>query len=495
MRYAIVSDVHANRQAFNAVMTDIRAMGCSQIICLGDVIGYGPSPAAVLEKAYSRVDHFVLGNHDAVLCGSADPSAFNDDARHIIEWTQRQLDAKAGSFFEGLPLIIKGEGFRCAHAEFAVPLQFRYLVEPDDAQAAWGCSTEPLLFVGHTHRPALFVVGASGTPHVLTAQDFALEDGKRYIVNVGAVGQPRDGDVRASYCVYDTDKRSVYYRRVAFDVESYRDEVRKAQLPEKPQYFLSVAARQEAPPLRELLDFRPPAVPAKTDYRVADLEQMRRSMRRWRLAGLLLAVLCVAALGVAGAVYRAAPRPVVYPALRQELPAELAKADGAELVLMPTADGEITAARRLDTWNVTLQIPASQGVRVARDTAEDGPTASTLFRLHSDLPQPLKLTSWRIPAAKGDRFQARAQFNGAALKSGHAALQLVLDNADGTQTVLDQKEAAGLTPGKDEWGRQVQFTLEKKTGALPRAGMVHLVVAAEFSGELQVRKCSLLRKD
>lgn len=488
MRYAIISDIHANLQAFNAVMADVRAMGCTEILCLGDVVGYGPHPAEVLQKAYSRVNYFVLGNHDAVICGDADAADFNDDARTIIEWTRQQLDDKACAFFKELPLLAKGPDFRCAHGEFVEPLRFRYIVEAGDAAAAWGSCPEPLLFVGHTHKPGLFVVGQSGTPHWLDPQNFSLEEGKRYIVNVGSVGQPRDGDMRGGYCIYEPDTRTVLFRRVAFDVDAYREDLRKAALPEKPQYFLFVAAQTETPPLRDMLDFRPPAKAARTEYKVADLETALRSARRWRLLTLACACLLLLAVALAAFVYWRMPRTVSYPAREAAAPAETATDDAAELLPAPDRLGVVDDDQRLQAWSVQLQ--AGRGQSVCVEAAGD----TRLFRLTSGQLQPLRLVSWALPARQGDRFQVKAQFYAGGLKTGHVALQLVLDNPDGTQTVVEQKEAKDLAASKDDWGRPVQFTLAKDRGGVPRDGTVHVVVLAEFTGDLCVRGLSLQRR-
>lgn len=305
MRYAIISDLHANRQAFRAVLADIESAGVDEIICLGDIVGYGPSPAEVLALAYSRVHHFVLGNHDAVIARALDAGCFNDSARTAIEWTAKQLDAKARGFFAGLPLVLDGGTFRCVHGEFTDPPAFNYLIEEVDALASWASAPQArILFAGHTHVPGLFVVGGSGQPHVIPPQDFTLEDGKRYIVNTGSVGQPRDGDARASWVLFDAATGAVFFRKTPFDIEGYRADLTAAGLPQGAG-FLSVAEKRRLPPLREQLDFRPPrrkAEEPKPEYRVEKLEaalrNAHRNAARWRRLGLLALLL----LALAGAV-------------------------------------------------------------------------------------------------------------------------------------------------------------------------------------------------
>ena len=217
MRIAIVSDIHANLQAWNAALLDIRSSGVDHILCLGDIVGYGPNPAEVLESVHANVDYLVLGNHDAAACGKIDARLFNANAQQIIQWTRGRLTRSALRFLETLPLCLEGEFFRCTHGDFSAPGMYQYIAAAEDARASWGAVTEPLLFVGHTHQPALFLLGTSGIPRSVEPQDFALEEDKRFLVNVGSVGQPRDGDPRAAYAVFDAWANEIALRRVPYD--------------------------------------------------------------------------------------------------------------------------------------------------------------------------------------------------------------------------------------------------------------------------------------
>ena len=239
MRYAIVSDIHANLPAWNTALADMSLRKIDRIICLGDVVGYGPQPAETLKSVWARAHVILLGNHDAVVAGMMSPDVFNDRARRIIEWTAGRLSSRAAGAFAQLPLSITGGGgagaggganggaggsagesggggaggfagggggrpsFRCAHGGFADPGAFDYVFDEADAAAGFAAAGEQLLFTGHTHQAALFVVGASGRAHRVEPQNFALEAGKRYMVNPGSVGVSRSADPRASYVVYD----------------------------------------------------------------------------------------------------------------------------------------------------------------------------------------------------------------------------------------------------------------------------------------------------
>ena len=304
MRYAIVSDLHANLQAWDATLLDIRNIGVDSIICLGDIIGYGPNPAEVFASAYANINHFVLGNHDAVVCGKMNANLFNDKAHKLILWTHSQLGSNAIKFLRTLPLTLDGGVFRCSHGEFSKPSAYNYVIEPTDAINSWNCTDNKLLFVGHTHVPGIFLLGNSGTPHVIPPQDFEMEEGKRYLINVGSIGQPRDTDTRACYCIYDTDDNSVIWRRIPFDIDAYRNAMIAASLDPKTTWFLEHDPRKERPPLREILNFSPAQTDADTvqgAIEVQDLSVLQHSRSRWRLLAIFILILAIM-LGITGTI-------------------------------------------------------------------------------------------------------------------------------------------------------------------------------------------------
>lgn len=240
MRYGIVSDIHANIQAWNAVLRDMKSMGVDSILCLGDVVGYGPNPVEVMDSCYKHCDYFILGNHDAVIGDRLDSSLFNDNAKFLIEWTREQLSPLAADFFKDMPLRMEGPGFVCAHGELAMPGRFGYIYEAQDAIESFTSNNSPLMFVGHTHFPTKFTYDLMTNKVLKEAdQDFVMKAGQRYMVNAGSVGDPRDGQVTASYCVYDADTQQVFFRKVPFDVNGFRENLIKTQLPVNP-FFLRV---------------------------------------------------------------------------------------------------------------------------------------------------------------------------------------------------------------------------------------------------------------
>lgn len=312
MRYAIVSDIHANLQAWRATLTDIGSNRVDGILSLGDVLGYGPNPAKVLESVHQHVHAFAMGNHDAVLCNKLDPVRFHADARAAIDWTRSALAPRALEFLSAMPLVLVGNGFRCAHGDFGRPGAFRYVLDPADALPSWQATSEPILFVGHTHIPGIHVIGSSGIPHLLPPQDFALEPGKRYLVNVGSVGFPRDDDPRACYCIYDTATREVFWRRIPFDIGAYRAALLTAGLPTEGLSFLNQDPLVSRPQIREQLAFVPATQPAEQAQDVQQEQELARTLRRkltrLRLFAGLLLLLALGAL-TAAVLVRASARP------------------------------------------------------------------------------------------------------------------------------------------------------------------------------------------
>lgn len=266
MKYAIISDIHSNLQALRAVIYDIKASHCDEIICLGDVVGYGPQPAETLAFAYSKVQHFVIGNHDAVIANRMSTENFSAPAQRAIEWTRQHLDQKAVDFFTQLPYELAFEGFRCTHGSYVMPERFGYVFDSNEAFANFCVTQEQLLFIGHSHIPGLFL----HAPHIQREPiwcepcDFTIEYNARYLINVGSVGYARDKDFRACYCILDTEKKTVQFRRVPFDVDQFREEVQKAGLVENKSFSHLNDDSDEQP----LIDFSPQNAPSNSKQHI-----------------------------------------------------------------------------------------------------------------------------------------------------------------------------------------------------------------------------------
>lgn len=222
MKYAVISDVHANLVALEAVLADADAVGVDRVVCLGDVVGYGPSPAATLELVRSRAAAVILGNHDAAVSGRIDAAEFIDLAGDAVLRHRDALSASQLKWLGELPLTAEFGGAAAAHGDFISPVDFNYVDDERTAKVNFSMRGEQLLFVGHTHVPCVYLTGASGNVYRLDPQDFVLEDGKRYLVNSGSVGYPREsgGQCYSTYVIYDDADRSVRYRVLPFSVAS-----------------------------------------------------------------------------------------------------------------------------------------------------------------------------------------------------------------------------------------------------------------------------------
>ncbi len=261
MRYAVFSDVHANRQAWDTVLADIRQQGADVLVCLGDVVGYGPMPQEVLESVGAVTPNFVLGNHDAAVCGRLDTSFFNPSAKEVIEWTRGRLDKTALEFFEEVPLQIEEGDILFVHAEAANPGRFGYIDDETSAAESLEAIEQRIAFLGHTHHPLVHEMN-EGTVRELPPMDFKLQDGRRYLVNVGSVGEPRTPDIRSSYVIYDADAQTVAFRQLTFDVEAYRRDLAASGLQIQP-YFVQVVeyGEQQAAAARQTAMVLKPNVP------------------------------------------------------------------------------------------------------------------------------------------------------------------------------------------------------------------------------------------
>ncbi len=230
MRYAVLSDIHGNLEALRAVLADCRR-DADEILCLGDVVGYGADPLACVELAAERATALVAGNHEHGVAGRLPLRWFNPAARAAAEWTARQLDEDHRGWLGALPLVVELGEATLVHASPARPDEWEYLTTAEDGFAVFPSFATRLAFVGHSHRPGFWSLGSSGPTWAPGDADIALENGRRYLVNVGSVGQPRDRDPRACYALWDRDARRITFRRVAYDIAAARRKILAAGLP------------------------------------------------------------------------------------------------------------------------------------------------------------------------------------------------------------------------------------------------------------------------
>ncbi len=486
MRYAIVSDIHANLQAWNAVLLDIRSSGVERIVCLGDIVGYGPNPVEVMQSVYANVNNFVLGNHDAAICGKMDENLFNDGARDIIRWSRANLGRNAVRFLASLPLTLDGGDFRCAHSEFANPGSFAYVIDPEDAVHSWDAVDTQLLFIGHTHVPGIFLTGESGTPHLVEPQDFELERGKRYLVNVGSVGQPRDGETRASYCVFNDHTRSVYWRRIPFDIDAYKTALESRGLSSVPSYFLHFDPRRATPPLRKMLGFSPPESPdeaLRDTVQVQDIGVLQKRVLRWKSLAAGAAALGLAGLIVLGGLFwrHAHRRAEIRP---ESMTAVTASAHPVRenILSLPTAPTQ--AGSPIPDWQIELGDKRRQGVWVVPGEDND-----LLFLFHSEKSIPMSLTSHPVLVTEGMKLCLEADmlksddFNG----NINAVLSLMIGPGDYYDQFL-VKEFVWRKSTKSDWVTAKATTRHP----LPNgARIVRLSLRGDFAGRAHIRGVKL----
>lgn len=230
MRYAVLSDIHGNLEALQAVLAD-GATRADAVVCLGDVVGYGADPEACIDVIAGRAITIVAGNHEHAVAGLLDLDWLNEYARAAVEWTRERLDDDQVSYLATLPLVGEVGDATLVHASPARPDEWDYLVSAQDGFAAFRAFTTRLCFVGHSHRPAAWSLGSSGPEFVPGAVELGLEPGRRYLVNVGSVGQPRDHDPRAAYALWDAERGRLAIRRVAYDVDTARRKILAGGLP------------------------------------------------------------------------------------------------------------------------------------------------------------------------------------------------------------------------------------------------------------------------
>ncbi len=233
MRYLIISDIHANRPALEAVLKD--AGGFDAIWCLGDLVGYGPDPNECVERIQD-FDHICLaGNHDWAALGRLSLDNFNLDARVASSWTQEELDLSTQIYLESLPTRIEQGNFLLVHGSPREPI-WEYLLDAGLAAVNFNHFSTPFCLVGHTHIPIIFALDEERErcyPLVPSPSEPIPLGTYRMILNPGSVGQPRDGDPRASYAILDTDTNTWELRRVAYPIEITQERMRARNMPRR----------------------------------------------------------------------------------------------------------------------------------------------------------------------------------------------------------------------------------------------------------------------
>ncbi len=236
MRYAILADIHANLAAFQAVLAHLETQGgANQLWCLGDIVGYGPDPGDCIDLLQQYPHVSIAGNHDLAAIGKLPIAQFNPDAAAACRWTALQVEAEHIRYLEALPLRVETQGFTLVHGSPREPT-WEYLLTLDAIEANLTNQTTPHCLVGHSHVP--FAVACSTQGDNCEELEFAMGEtvllkDRRFVINPGAVGQPRDGDPRASYAVYDDTSGDIAFFRTSYDIEAVQRKMRAAGLPSR----------------------------------------------------------------------------------------------------------------------------------------------------------------------------------------------------------------------------------------------------------------------
>lgn len=230
MRYGLFSDIHSNLEALQAVLAALRKEDIDRYVCLGDIVGYGANPRECIELIKNLNSITIAGNHDYAVVHLTDIKHFNSNAKEAILWTQKQLEEEEKKFLSTLQLVHSFPDFTIVHATLKKPEEWNYIFSTYEARENFQLLTTPLLFVGHSHVPIIF----EGNTHYRYnfREVVNLEEGRKYIINIGSVGQPRDGDRRASCALYDTESRLVEVKRVEYNIPEAMKKIIEAGLPE-----------------------------------------------------------------------------------------------------------------------------------------------------------------------------------------------------------------------------------------------------------------------
>jgi len=239
MRIAFLADIHSNLQALEAVIKKLKTLGeFDAVFVAGDIVGYGANPKECIQIIKNLSSYVCMGNHDSAVAGIISPETFNSDAKIAVEWTRNQLSTSELEWLSSLPLIVnyKEINWTIVHGSLINPESYIYLASYEDAEECFAKQETRFCLVGHTHTPLVFAKlkeekGLSGA---------YLEPGKlklnsqigKIILNSGSVGQPRDGDPRASFAIYDSDKDEIEIFRVSYDIKEATNRILDASLPE-----------------------------------------------------------------------------------------------------------------------------------------------------------------------------------------------------------------------------------------------------------------------
>ncbi|HEY6953239.1 MAG TPA: metallophosphoesterase family protein [Bacteroidota bacterium] len=222
MRFAIISDLHSNLEALQKALELIDQESVQEIVCLGDIVGYGADPNECVNLVRSRCRIVLRGNHDAAAVNPLNAESFTRNARIAAEWTRQQLSPENRRYLEGLPYTASRDGILFVHASPYQPESWFYVLSEEDLESAFQNFSEQLCFIGHSHFPGIF--SEEGPAKTVSR-------GLRYLINVGSIGQPRDGNAKLSFGIFDTERWEYRNIRSEYPIQIAAEKIIRAGLP------------------------------------------------------------------------------------------------------------------------------------------------------------------------------------------------------------------------------------------------------------------------
>jgi len=231
LRTAILTDIHGNLPALERVLQECRGLGIDRYVCLGDTVGYGAEPNECCDLVRERVAFTLLGNHDAAVAGRMDYDYYYDAAREALDWTRERLTPSNMSWLAALPYNVREDPVEYSHGSPIQPAEYEYIFLLEQAEELVPISNDlaDVTFIGHSHLPRAYALTKERAVDVLGAR-VSLDPPAKYIISIGSVGQPRDGDPRACFGVHDTEQKVVEYHRVPYEVEVTAQKIVEAGL-------------------------------------------------------------------------------------------------------------------------------------------------------------------------------------------------------------------------------------------------------------------------
>ena len=231
MKYAILSDIHSNLEALQVVLDHAQKQKCTHYVCVGDIVGYGPNPKECLQIIRDLNCPVVMGNHDEYCATTLDLTGFNPMAADAIKWTRDQLNEDEKDWLSDLKYVRNVESFTIVHATLDLPEKWAYVFDKLAAAASFNYQHTSVCFNGHTHVPIAFVRGPAGIQGGLYSK-IKIEIGRKYFINVGSIGQPRDRNPKAAYVIFDMLNNLIELQRLDYDIATTQRKIRAAHLPE-----------------------------------------------------------------------------------------------------------------------------------------------------------------------------------------------------------------------------------------------------------------------